>query len=143
MGFFSKLRNKKDDMGMSDFGKDQNEPMSMHDPMSNPDMGYGNPMDAPLGSPSGSMQQQGPPQMPPGNYSPEAMGFERVQGPSSSSYSGSSHQSVAEINIGKDLELISAKLDAIKAEMDSMSQRLKRLERLAEGDTGNQQKWNY
>jgi hypothetical protein len=129
---------KKDDLGLSDMGP-LGGSSGLGEPLGSPDMGmgagYGQPMD------------YGAPQQPPsGNFSPEAMGFERVPaGSGSSPYSAPHQQSLGEINIGKDLEIISAKLDAIKAELDAMSQRLKRLERIADGEANPapQNKWNY
>jgi hypothetical protein len=127
---------KKDDLGLSDMGPLGGTP-NFNEPLGSPNAGggYGPPMD--YGAP-----QQGPP----GSFSPEAMGFERVNPNAPSSYSMPHQQSLGEINIGKDLEIISAKLDAIKAELDAMSQRLKRLERIADGETSvstQTNKWNY
>ena len=111
------LGKKKDDLGLGDIDKELG---STHD------------FNEPLGAPTGTS---------PG-FSPEAMGFERVteREPSFSSHD----QRLGEINIGKDLEIISAKLDAIKAELDSMNQRLKRMERLSEGESSfPKDKWSY
>jgi hypothetical protein len=129
---------KKDDLGLSDMGPLGGTP-NFNEPLGSPDAGYGQ-----YGQPTG----YGAPaqQAPPGSFSPEAMGFERVPSNQSSPYSGPHQQSLGEINIGKDLEIISAKLDAIKAELDAMSQRLKRLERIADGETSvsaQTNKWNY
>jgi hypothetical protein len=41
-------------------------------------------------------------------------------------------------DMAKDMEIIHAKLDAIKSSLDSMNQRLATLERIASGDTGRQ-----
>ena len=128
---------KKDDLGLSDLGPLGGAP-NFNEPLGSPDAGYGQ-----YGQPTdyGAPQQGSP-----GGFSPEAMGFERVNPNAPSSYSTPNQQSLGEINIGKDLEIISAKLDAIKAELDAMSQRLKRLERIADGETSvstQTNKWNY
>lgn len=98
----------------------------------------------PLGSPDAGAGFEGAPptHTPTGSFSPEAMGFERVT--EKSSGLPSHEQRLGEINIGKDLEVISAKLDSIKAELDSMNQRMKRLERIAEGESStHRDKWSY
>jgi hypothetical protein len=121
---------KKDDLGLGELGNLENNP-EYNQPLGSPDAGYGAPADY------GAQGQ--------GGFSPEAMGFERVQ-PTNPSYANypSPQQNIGEISMGKDLELINAKLDAIKAEIDAMSQRLKRLERIAEGENSTPaNKWNY
>jgi hypothetical protein len=123
------LGRKKDDLGLSDAGLGApgfNEPLGSPDAGYDPSLGYG-PASQPM----------------PGSFSPEALGFERVPPNAPSAYSPQ-QQSLGEINIGKDLEIISAKLDAIKAELDSVNQRLKRLERIAEGEPAvRSDKWSY
>ncbi len=108
------LGKKKDDLGLGDMDKDLGAP-GLHEPLASPDAGLGAPPTTPAA------------------FSPEALGFEKVT-EKEPSYPGH-EQRLGEINIGKDLEIISAKLDAIKAELDSMNQRLKRLERLTEGES--------
>jgi len=120
---------KKDDLGIDESANPYGTGNEYGQPLGSPDAAYGAPGDY------GAQQAQG-------GFSPEAMDFERVP-PGSPSY-GPRSQSLGEINMGKDLEIINAKLDAIKAEIDSVNQRLKRLERIAEGDTSEQSnKWNY
>lgn len=52
---------------------------------------------------------------------------------------GAPHQQVPD---GRDVELILARLDTIKAEIDSMSQRIKHIERIAEsGENKTKYKW--
>ncbi|MBN2459259.1 hypothetical protein JXB28_03155 [Candidatus Woesearchaeota archaeon] len=134
MSIFGKLLGKKkDDLGLDGMGPEAGLGGAGYgEPLGSPDMGgYGA---APgMGQPSSS-------------FSPEAMGFERVP-PGSSSYSQPGSQSVSDINMGKDLEIINAKLDAIKAELDSVNQRLKRIERIAEGEREGpdypKDKWSY
>jgi hypothetical protein len=140
VGILDRLRGKKKDddlglgmdpaMGGGDYGGGA---PGYGDPMGSPDMGYGMPPQDPMAQP-----------LQPAGYSPEAMGFERVP-PGTPSYpQPGQSQSISDINLGKDMELISAKLDAIKAELDSINQRLKRIERIAEGETPNyKDKWNY
>jgi len=126
------LGKKRDDLGLDNLGHDLGSSPGLNEPLGSPDMGYGSPMGMP---PSSQPNQQG--------FSPEALGFERVSS-TTPSYGSPSSQTVNEINLGKDLEIISAKLDAIKAELDSVSQRLKRLERIAEGETAQyKDKWSY
>ncbi|KYK24441.1 hypothetical protein AYK26_06750 [Euryarchaeota archaeon SM23-78] len=127
MGLLGKfLGKKKDDLGLDDMGGDLGP--GMNEPLGSPDAGYGAYPSAPS-TPT------------PGSVSPEALGFERVS--EKEAYPGYEHK-LGEINIGKDLELISAKLDAIKAELDSMNQRLKRMERIAEGEHSfPKDKWSY
>jgi hypothetical protein len=138
MGILGKIfGKKKDDLGLGDIGNIDANP-DFNQPLGSPDGGYGQqPMD--YGSDYGNAGAGAQP----GGFSPESIGFERVpQG--AQPYPMQQQQSIGEITIGKDLELISAKLDAIKAEIDAMSQRLKRLERIAEGENSNQgNKWNY
>lgn len=131
MGILGKIfGRKKDDLGLGDLGNLDANP-EFNQPLGSPDGSYGAPMD--YGGPGAGG----------GGYSPEQMGFERVPA-GAQSYPMQQQQSIGDITIGKDLELISAKLDAIKAELDSMSQRLKRLERIAEGEnSAPANKWNY
>jgi hypothetical protein len=123
---------KKDDLGLGELGNLDSNP-NFNQPLGSPDGGnYGEPVD--YGNPGAGG--------PPGGFSPEQMGFERV--PAGAQSYPMQQQSIGDITLGKDLELISAKLDAIKAEIDSMSQRLKRLERIAEGEnSSSSNKWNY
>lgn len=140
MSIFGKLLGKKkDDLGLDAGGGGIGG-------INPPDLGLGAGLNEPLGSPD--MAYTNPVGMPPqgGGFSPEAMGFERVP-PGASSYNQPSQQSISEINMGKDLEIINAKLDAIKAELDSVNQRLKRIERIAEGEREGPEypkdKWSY
>ena len=139
MGILDRLRGKKKDdelglgmdpeMGAGGFGA--GGAPGFGEPMGSPDMGYGMPPQDPMAQPAQ-----------PGGYSPESMGFERMP-PGTPSYS-QPNQNISDINLGKDMEIISAKLDAIKAELDSINQRLKRIERIAEGETtAYKDKWNY
>jgi hypothetical protein len=94
------------------------------------DQGYGSQ------DPFGQQPNQGFGQDPMGQnkqqpYSPEQDGFERVK--ERDSYPSRHNNSVSDINLGKDMELINAKLDAIKSELDSINQRIKRIERMSEG----------
>jgi hypothetical protein len=83
--------------------------------------------------------QQAPPQQQ--GFNPEQMGFERVQ-QGNYPQSQASSQTLSEINMGKDFELVNAKLDAIKAELDAISQRIKRIERMHESESlGKKDAW--
>ncbi len=161
MGLFDRLRGKKEEaaFGADPFAPDPNMqgmPNNQPNDFANiPDFG------APMGTPDQNQyptqnqfaNQYPDSQMPesqPRQMSPEAFGFEKIpdgrdnRSPYQSA-PGGSQQSLGEINIGKDLEIISAKLDAIKAELDSVNQRLKRVERLAEGGGSSPHKdsWSY
>jgi hypothetical protein len=132
MGLLDRIRGrKKDDLNLDNIGGDLGGMGGMpgfNEPLGSPDQGFG--MQSPMEQPG---QHPG--------MTPEAMGFERM--PSTPSYPSAQHN-LNDINLGKDLEIISAKLDSIKAELDSMSQRIKRLERLAEGEGQSfKDKWNY
>jgi hypothetical protein len=144
---------KKDDLGLEPFpGEAPNMQGPQGEDAFNQFPDFGNPMGTPD---QGSFQQGQPPAQYPGvqpsepqqqSFTPESMGFERVPNNSNSYSQGSAahQQSLSEINLGKDLEIISAKLDAIKAELDSINQRLKRVERLAEGTGGaHKDAWSY
>ena len=158
MGLFDRLRGKKEEapFGGDPFAADPNMQgmpnMQSNDFANIPDFG------APMGSPDQNQfapNQPGPsyPGVPqqesqPQQMSPEAFGFEKIPNgrDSRSPYQGgpSSQQSLGEINLGKDMEIISAKLDAIKAEIDSVNQRLKRVERLVEGGSSqHKDSWSY
>jgi hypothetical protein len=139
MSIFGKIfGRKKDDLGLGDLGNLDINP-DPNQPLGSPDGNYGAQQTMDYGGGYGN-PAAGNPQ---GGFSPESMGFERVpQG--AQAYPMQQQQSIGDITLGKDLELISAKLDAIKAEIDAMSQRLKRLERIAEGENSTPaNKWNY
>ena len=80
----------------------------------------------------------GAPQGMPGMPGSEPMhGYEPEPTPSLSTLPGFQSQSpppMVPLHISKDLELISAKLDALKASLDSVNQRLANLERIAQGE---------
>jgi hypothetical protein len=59
------------------------------------------------------------------------------------SFSPSQSQASPPQDIGRDLQVISLKLDAIKAELDAMNQRMKNLEGIAEREQthAQQKKW--
>ena len=135
MGILDVFKRKKDDdLAMQpEFGAP-----SWQDPMQNsqqyPPMDQQQ-MNQPYGQDNFQQNpfQQQPYQEPqPQSYTPEQAGFERIRD-RGDSFQGKNSQSVAEINMGKDMEIISAKLDAIKAELDSINQRVKRIERMSEG----------
>ncbi len=152
MGFFKKLVGKgNDDLGMSglegDLGKEPEMP-GINNPMSSPehDMGLGIGQD-PL-KPDNSSNSYMPPirgQAQPkqeDDFSP--FGETPTNKQEINSGFQSKQQQLNEVNMNKDLEIISAKLDAIKAELDSMNQRMRKLERIAEGEsTTHKDKWGY
>ncbi|MFH0870784.1 MAG: hypothetical protein V1866_07055 [archaeon] len=151
MGIFDVFRKRHDEPDMTDFGTElgSRQMPEQGDPFAPQPTG----LDTPLGAPDQQQsmgfgmppqpQQQMPPQQQK-QFTPEDFGFEKVPQSQQPRGSGSFGGSVSEINFGKDLEIISAKLDSIKAELDSMNQRLKRIERIAE-EPGSSRKdaWNY
>ena len=159
MGLFGKMFGKKeeDSFDLGNIGGDDINPgMPPSDNM-------GDPFSEPMGMPPGNdplgmntPQQQYPPpaqhpvQQQNQGFNPEDMGFERVREKTPqqgfNQTSSDRQQQLNDIHLGKDIEIISAKLDTIKAELDSMNQRLKRIERIAEGETQVSQpkdKWGY
>ena len=111
MGFMDFLK-KKSDVGVGTEGLNFDSPMTtdINNGMQQPP-GFGNDFQQPSLSPSMNMSSMG------GN----AFG------------QSSMHQSMQpEPSNEKDLQMISLKLDAIKSELDAMSQRLKNLELIAE-----------
>lgn len=158
MGFFDRLKGKKEEspLGGDPFAADPN--MQGMPNMQSNDFANISDFGAPIGSPGQNQSQSNQPrpdypgapqqQSQPQQMSPESFGFEKIPNSreSRSQYQAgpSSQQNLGEINLGKDLEIISAKLDAIKAELDSVNQRLKRVERLAEGgSTQHKDSWSY
>jgi hypothetical protein len=141
LGIFSAFKKKKDE-----FSQDPSFDMPQDNQF--PDQqGFAPPMDQGMESqdpfPAQQNYQNYPQQAQPQGLSPEQMGFERVQPGQQQNYSqqGSS-QNITDINIGKDFELLNAKLDSIKAELDAISQRIKRIERMHESESlGKKDPW--
>ena len=119
MGFFNKIAfwKKKDDFG--DFGKDLDlgKDLGM-------DMGQGPSPDLGMGLEPLPQGQQPYPKYP----SFQQQGF---QAPHQYSQSTSSNDSYI---ASKNLEVISSKLDALKATMDSLNQRVANIEAIARGE---------
>ncbi|HII72067.1 TPA: hypothetical protein HA265_04905 [Candidatus Woesearchaeota archaeon] len=46
-------------------------------------------------------------------------------------------------DIAKDLQIVQAKLDAIRSSVDSINRRLDNLERIAQGDQGGKQRYSW
>ncbi|MBN2454515.1 hypothetical protein JXB11_03135 [Candidatus Woesearchaeota archaeon] len=133
MGMFGKLMFwkksddlglKGDDLGLGDLGK-----MPGDDPLQQNADQYGLP------------QQQGMPH----DFSQPQQPFpqQSMQQPyfQSSTPSMDSMQSQRSYRANSDMELVSAKLDAIRAALDSINQRLANLERIAEGDSVRRRGW--
>lgn len=152
MGILDIFKKRSEEPDMTEFGTELGgrQMPEQGDPFAPQPTG----LDAPLGAPDQQQQSMGfgmPPQsqqmsqqQQQRQFTPEDFGFEKVPQSQQPRGSGSFGGSVSEINFGKDLEIISAKLDAIKAELDSVNQRLKRIERIAE-EPGSSRKdaWNY
>jgi len=140
VGFLDVFKKKKDefntnpDMGMPLQGSDQ---QPTHDSAYSPfDQGNGFQQD-PYSAPSQGYSNYPEPGAPAAQqqYPPDQYTFERTSPSQSSGFPRGStpSQSVNDINTNKEFELINAKLDAIKSELDSVNQRLKRMERISEG----------
>jgi hypothetical protein len=120
MGVFDKLmfwKKKEDDLGLGNLGA------------ANPNMGAvpDDPFSSEIGMPQqqfGQYRQQYSQQQYPGQF--QQPSFSRADYPGQQGFQ--SPQGYG----NKDLEVVSAKLDALKAYMDSVNQRLANLERLAE-----------
>ena len=144
MGILDVFRKKKDEFAPPDFGAN---PLDQGPGFGQPQQGF--PDNAPTFGEQDpfSQQQQFPnfqpepqPQQP--QFSPEHMGFERIPPGQQGYSSGQSHaQMLNDISIGKDFELVNAKLDAIKAELDSINQRIKRIERINEEPGAKKDQW--
>ena len=154
MSFLGKiLGKKKDDLGLDSL--DNTFPGTgptpgLDQPMQSPERPYPSqqyPSSYPGQQMPGEPQQTSASFQHRGGPSPEDLGFERVNEKENYNPALSRQQSMGDINninLGKDIEIISAKLDSIKAELDSMNQRLKRLERIAQGESAiHKDKWEY
>ena len=127
MGFFRKLAFwKKDDL---DFGMDDPFKTSLgaNDPLGK-DIGATQPGSDPLGS----MKQD-----PIGGMNAPSFGAP----PSSPTGYSSFSQPVPQQGASPEIEVISAKLDAIKATMDSINQRLTNIERIANAEQEEKPRW--
>ncbi|MFH1181425.1 MAG: hypothetical protein V1702_00540 [Candidatus Woesearchaeota archaeon] len=118
MGIFDKLTfwKKKDDLALSNMG---GLPGGMADISQMPG-------DDSFGADIGGMPGQPMGQYPPQQYSRQTYPQQQFQQPSFSGYPSQQQYG------NRELEVVSAKLDALKAYMDSINQRLANLERLAE-----------
>lgn len=144
MGFFDGFKKKKDEFSQNpDFGMPQQDPNQGFPPLGQQDMNFGqDPFSQPQQPSFGQEYSQQP--MQPQNFTPEQAGFERIQPGQQSGFSQqhSGSQNLSDISIGKDFEIVNAKLDAIKAELDSMSQRIKRIERIHDSENyGKKDPW--
>jgi hypothetical protein len=142
MGFFGKLNpfRKKDDfddlgkdLGLGkDFGKD----MGMNDVGTDlgpsPDLGMG------LDMPAGQSQGQQPFQKY-SSYQPSPSFSAPQYQPPSQGFSGSNDNYIN----SKNLEVISSKLDALRAALDAMNQRLANIEAIARGEQEEQKRRRY
>ena len=149
------------DMGKDPFGSSQSDPFanqnSGQDPFgSPPGMGHNDPFSNPSsqGGSFNALSQPGDPFASPGFNSSQPSPFAQSQSPSIPS-SGSmrtptlepvrqqesspeySHQ---QFIINKDIEVLSSKMDAIRASLDSLNQRLANIERLAYGEYDRQKR---
>jgi hypothetical protein len=119
MGIFDKLMfwKKQDDLDLGNINSQAGMPADMGQIPSDP---FSTEMGIPQQQFGQYRQQMAQPQ-----YSPQQP-FSRMD------YAGQQQPSYG----NKDLEVVSAKLDALKAYMDSINQRLANLERIAEGQSG-------
>jgi len=138
MAFLDKLMfwKKKDDFdtNIGNFGADNT--FGTGAGTGAPDMGYGN---QDFGMPEAQFGQQLPtsqfgqaPPMFPGTS--QGAGF-----PQPTPFAP--QQSQQDFMVGKDIEIISAKLDSLRAYLDSINQRLANIERIAMGDQEKRRGW--
>jgi len=156
MGLFGLFKKKdKFDLGSDplggDFGKDTmggkdplaNDPGFGADPLSQAPTGFGSPTADPLagqggfGAPSDPMGGQGGFGAPPGDplgSPPGGLGGDPIGGTGKPGYSTFSQPQAPAPGAPHDMDVISAKLDAIRATLDSINQRLTNLERATYSD---------
>lgn len=103
---------KKDDLLDTGLGKSLDQPVGLE-----PNLGMGS--QAALGVPPTQ------PSYPSFQSAPQGMGPQSFQG---------LQQEQSSYTVSKDIEIISSKLDAIRASIDNLSQRLANLERMSYGD---------
>jgi hypothetical protein len=133
---FEKLafwKKKEDDFGLGELDKSLNMPMGL-----NTSTG----LNTPTGIPSSQDRNQGfgsqPYSQPQQNsFSNPSFDFNQQQQPQQPQYQ--SYQQDQGYTLQKDVEVISIKLDAIKAAIESISQRLANLERFAYNNSNNEQ----
>lgn len=120
MGFFGKLKFWKKDDEFSDLG------------LGNEDLGFSSSQSTGLGLPKEGLPTQESPEGIAPKQSPEYPDLSKpyTTTPVQQAETGSTDM----YKISKEVEVISSKIDALKASMDSINQRLANLERIAEGD---------
>lgn len=141
MGFFSKLNpfKKKDDFG--DLGKDLDLGKDFGlDAGPSPELGAGlEPLGQDPTQKYPSFQQPNYPQQSFSQPSFQQQPSFQPAYPSSPGIAGSNDNYIA----SKNLEVISSKLDALKASLDSLSQRVANIEAIARGEQEDQRKRRY
>lgn len=122
MGVFDKLNfwKKKDDLGMAELDKSLSMPTGIPSSGSESNLGLGGLNSQPYSSPQQSYPSQMPPQY---DYNQSPQSFQQDQA----------------YTLQKEVEVISIKLDAIKAAIENISQRLANLERFAYSNNEQQQ----
>lgn len=137
MGFFSKLAfwKKDDDLGLDNFGSSSPDP-NMDMGFANQDMSHGMPDMTNFRGVGNSQQQQAMNQSISQQLGNDYMGNDSSSG--FSSFSPRQQPAYAQPQVvpasNPEMQLVSAKLDAIKAMIDSVNQRLANLERVAYAD---------
>ena len=138
MGILSKLPffKKKDDFGLGkeDFGKDLglDKDLGLGETGMNPDLGMG--MESKPDPYSGAGQNTPPPQQP----APSPQGFQ----PAYPQPAQPTAQDQDYVN-SKTLEVISSKLDALRASLDAINQRLANIENIAQGEQEEHHRRRY
>lgn len=147
LGFMDKMKFwKKDDFDDFDFGDSKSDPFadmgSSPSPPGSQDPGFGQQSQDPMQF-SDPMGGQDPSGFPPSQETSNPMGstsqpfhnatFQQPQQSGQSDYHN--------YTVGKEIEIISSKLDALRASIDSISQRLSNLERMAEADIERRRSW--
>ncbi len=128
MSFFSKLMfwKKSDELGLDNLGLDQGAGASAYPGQGNAYPGQGNYGSYPQ-EPVQPQQSWSQPVQPGGIGSPYQQQFQ-PQAPQMDPFQSSGYAA------GKQLEVVSAKLDALKAAIDSLNQRMANVERMMQGE---------
>ncbi|MBI4149654.1 hypothetical protein HY491_04350 [Candidatus Woesearchaeota archaeon] len=76
-------------------------------------------------------------------FSPDVMRRAREFAPNPVRPGPGEPQNLQNYAVGKDIEIISSKLDALRAGLESINQRLAHIERIAEGEQDTRRRWRY
>ncbi|HLD07334.1 MAG TPA: hypothetical protein VJC16_07445 [Candidatus Nanoarchaeia archaeon] len=76
-------------------------------------------------------------------FSAEVMGRSRSVAPNAPRGFPVQDNGLQSYAVAKDIEVVSSKLDALRAGLESINQRLAHLERIAEGEQDTRRRWRY